>query len=358
MYKSLLDQPDKYFQDNSRVYESILHLGNQVEQAWVEVSNQTLHARCHLAKNLVIAGMGGSALSGRIIRSLDQYILNVPLEVVTNYRLPNYVSKNSLVILNSYSGDTEETLSAAHDALARGAKIFIIATGGKLLDLAKKEQLDYYHIHPKFNPSHQPRLGLGYSIISVFAVLARCGFLNFSVKDVESIKSLLRGLTTSFRRETSLESNPAKIVAEKIRDRATIILSANQFNGTAHAIKNMLNENSKSFAALFDFPELCHHFLEGLSYPKDLKNQVHFLLINSDQYPQAIQDRLQITKQILVKHGYSNTVIKPEANDPTLQAFELLYFGAFLSFYLAMLYRLDPGPIPSVDYLKKEIAKL
>lgn len=358
MFKSLLDQPSTYKKDQHYVYDAILGLSNQVDQAWVEAGNQTIHTKCSLAKNIVIAGMGGSALPGRIIRSLDQYILNVPLEVVTNYRLPNYVDKNTLVILSSYSGDTEETLSCAHDALTRQAKVFVITTGGKLLAYAKKNKLDYYHVDPKFNPSRQPRLGLGYSIIGVFAVLARCGFINFTDRDVEQIKSLLEDLTKNFRRETPFEKNPAKIVAEKLRDRAIILICANHLNGTAHAIKNMLNENSKTFVDIFDLPELCHHFLEGLSYPKDLKNQVHFLLVNSDHYPKAIQARLTITRQILEKHGFTSTIIKPEAAHPTLQAFELLYFGAYLSFYLSMLYHVDPGPIPSVDYLKKALAKL
>ncbi len=358
MFKSLLDQPDTYKLDHQKVYESILGLPHQVEQAWVEVSNQTLHTKCSLAKNIVIAGMGGSALSGRIIRSLDQYLLNVPLEVVTNYRLPNYVDKNTLVILASYSGNTEETVSAGHDALARGAKIFVIATGGILLSFAKKNKLDFYQIDPQANPSGQPRMGLGYSIIAVFAVLARCDFINFTHKDVENIRQLLDSLTNHFVKETPLEKNPAKIMADKLRDRAVIFISANHLNGTVHAIKNMLNENSKTFASAFDLPELDHHFLEGLSFPRNLKESVHFILINSDHYPKAIQNRLIITRQILTKHGFISTIIKPESTQPTLQAFETLYFGSFLSFYLAMLYRIDPGPIPSIDYLKKELAKL
>src|SRR3990167_10251317 len=133
MFKSLLDQPSAYKKDSLRVYDSILGLAHQVDQAWVEAGNQTLHTKCSLAKNIVIAGMGGSALPGRIIRSIDQYILNVPLEIVTNYRLPNYVDKNSLVILSSYSGDTEETISAAYDALARKARTFVITSGGTIL---------------------------------------------------------------------------------------------------------------------------------------------------------------------------------------------------------------------------------
>lgn len=358
MTKSILDNPQTYKIDSLKVYDSIVGLPFQVEQAWVEAGNQTLHTKCQLAKNIVLAGMGGSALPGRIVRSLDQYILNVPLEIVTNYRLPNYVNKDTLVILSSYSGNTEETISAAHDALARKAKIFVITTGGALLAFAKKNNLDYYQIDPKFNVSNQPRLGLGYSIIAVFALLSRCGFINFTHKDIESIHHLLDELTIHFRKETPLEKNPAKLLAEKVKGNALILISANHLVGTAHAVKNMINENSKAFCASFDLPELDHHFLEGLSFPKKLTETLHFILINSDAYPKAIQSRLSITRKILDKHGYASTIVKPEASHPTEQAFEVLYFGAFVSFYLALLHRIDPGPIPSVDYLKKELAKL
>src|SRR3989338_9605612 len=359
MFKSILDQESIYKKlGRQQVYSSILGLKNQVDQAWTEVSHSSLKSELVGIKDICVCGMGGSALGGRIIRSLDQYILNLPLEVITNYRLPNYVDKNTLVVLSSYSGNTEETLSCAHDALARRAKIFIVTSGGKLLDYAKQHQLDHYQIEPRANPSHQPRLGLGYSIIAVFAVLARCGFINFGAKDVEAIKVLLEKLNQNFRKETPFEHNPAKLLAEKLRDWAVVLISANHLSGTVHAVKNMLNENSKVFATQFDLPELCHHFLEGLSYPKDLKNQVHFVLLNSDHYPKAIQHRLTISRQILDKHGFATTLIKPEADHPTLQAFEVLAFGAFLSFYLAVLYRLDPGPIPSVDYLKTALAKI
>lgn len=355
MFQPLLDQTNTYKLDQHHVYESILGLPNQIEQAWIEASNQTIHTKCSLAKNIVLAGMGGSALPGRIIRSLDQYILNLPMEIVTNYRLPSYVDKNSLVILSSYSGDTEEVLSCAQDALARNAKIFVITTGGELLKFAKDNNLDFYQITPKFNPSNQPRLGLGYSTTAVFAILARCGFINFKDEDSQRIRSLLDKLTDSFKKEIPLSQNPAKTLADKLRNQAIIFISANHLTGTIHAIKNMINENSKVFSDSFDLPELNHHFLEGLSFPKGLRDFTHFVLFNSNQYPKVIQTRLLVTRQILDKHGFRTTVIKPETEHPTLQVFETLYFGAFLSFYLAMSYHIDPGPIPSVDYLKKQL---
>lgn len=359
MFKNLLDQPGIYTQyDSLRIYDSIVGFKNQIEQTWLEVNQKPLPDHCNLAKNVVIAGMGGSALGGRIIRSLDQYILNVPMEVVTNYRLPAYIDKHSLVILSSYSGNTEETISCAHDALSRGAQVYCIATGGKLMEMAKMNKLSHFQIDAKFNPSNQPRMGLGYSVIAQFALLARCGFINFEQKDVEQIGHLLEKLYSHYRKELPTEKNAAKQIAEKLKNQVVIFFSANHLVGTAHAIKNMINENSKTFSTTFDLPELNHHLLEGLSFPKSFRDCAHFLLIASDQYPAVIRRRLEITKDILKKHGYQYTVIKPESAHPTLQVFETLYFGEYVSYYLGLLHRIDPGPIPSVDYLKKELAKI
>lgn len=359
MFKSTLDQPAVHNKlDKLGIYQSLIKLSAQVDQAWTEMSLLSSPSACQMAHNIVVAGMGGSALGGRIIRSLDQYILNVPLEIVTNYRLPNYVNQNSLVILSSYSGNTEETLSCLQDALSRKAKIFVIASGGVLAARAVERGLDRYIFDPKYNPSGQPRMGLGYSITALFCLLSHCKFINFTQNDHRQIVDLLDNQVTHYRIEQLESENAAKLLAKKLHQQSIVIFSANHLVGTAHAIKNMLNENSKVFASSFDLPELDHHLLEGLALPKTLKENTHFLLFNSELYPAAIRDRLQVTRTLLDKMGYRHTVVRPESSHPTLQAFEALSFGGFVSYYLAILSNLDPGPIPTVDFLKKELAKL
>jgi glucose/mannose-6-phosphate isomerase len=335
-----------------------LGLKNQVDQTWVEVSHSSLKNELIGIKDICVCGMGGSALGGRIIRSLDQYILNLPLEVITNYRLPNYVNENSLVILVSYSGSTEETLSAALDAINRKAKVYIVTTGGKLLDFAREKNLDHYVIDPKHNPSGMPRLGLGYSIIAIFALLARFKFINFTQNDIDQVIDVLNQSQINFGKEKPQKENPAKLFAEKVKDKGIILVSANHLTGTIHAIKNMFNENAKTFAVNFDLPELNHHFLEGLNNPKALKEDLFVLFFNSDLYPSVIKKRLLITRNMLERLGFQTMTIKPESSHPTLQAFECLSFGEFSSYYLAIINNTNPGPIPSVDYFKKELSRI
>ena len=358
MFKSALDQSKNHSKlDSLHIYDSILTLKDQISQSWQEITYSGKLAKCSTAQNIIVAGMGGSALGGRIIQSLGQSILKAPLEVVTNYRLPFYADRKSLVILSSYSGDTEETVSCALDALARKCQIYVITSGGKLAHFASKYELPSYIFTPTANACNQPRMGLGYSITSQLALLSNCHFVNFGEPDLNSVLAHLLSMTENLRKEVATKFNPAKSLALKTKGKALIIISANHLTGTAHAIKNMVNENSKSFSVSFDLPELNHHLLEGLAFPLNLKNEVHFLIINSTLYPQVIRDRLDITKDLITKFRYPLTVIKPDGKDPVTQAFETLYFGEFLSYYLGIVNGLDPGPIPTIENFKIQLDK-
>ena len=343
--------------DSLRVYDSIIGFANQVSTTWTQIAYSTKLDRCSRAENIVISGMGGSALGGRIIQSLSQFILKAPLELVTNYRLPAYVGPKSLVVLSSYSGDTEETISCCADALKRKAQVFIITTGGKLASVATKYQLPSLIFTPSDNPSNLPRMGLGYSITAQLALLSHCRFIDFTPSDIEQIVTHLNSMTKHLASEVTEKNNPAKVLAEKSKNRFLVLISANHLVGTAHAVKNMINENSKTFAASFDLPELNHHLLEGLSFPKGLKDKAHFLVLSSDLYPEVIKHRLEITKRVFTKFGYEVTTIKPDSSTPLTQAYETLYFGQFLSYYLGIINAIDPGPIPWVDYFKTELQK-
>src|SRR5258708_4324529 len=162
--------------DKGNILSSIEHLPEQIEDAWVSIKNLEIPEDYTRVKNIVVAGMGGSALGGRIVYYLEFKNLRTPIEVTTNYHLPNYVNEDSLVILSSYSGNTEETISSATDALKRRAKIVGIATGGKLVELLKGKPV--YLIDPRNNPSGQPRMGLGYSISSILALLSKLNFIS------------------------------------------------------------------------------------------------------------------------------------------------------------------------------------
>lgn len=355
MLKHTLDNPKTYLKyDTHHVFESISLLPEQISTAWASAHLPSTTVKID---HIVISGMGGSALGGRIILSLSQFLLKTPLEIINNYRLPLYTNKNTLVILNSYSGNTEETLSCAKDALRQKAEAVVITTGGKLAHLAEKYQLPTVLINQTGNPSGYPRLSIGSSLGSLLAIFKHYQLLTLSDQDLDRLYHHLRQIIKNLLPEVPLKNNSAKQLAQKLQHQILILVAANHLTGTTHAIKNMLNENAKTFAVCFDLPELNHHLLEGLTFPKNLNQNLHFLMIDSPLYPDAIRNRLEITKAIFEKLKFPVTVIKPDSRHPLEEATETLLFGALFSYYLSLLNQTDPGPIPWVDYFKKELEK-
>jgi len=357
MFSSVLDQEKQIIKlDSLRIYPSILSFPNQVRTTWQNIHQHDFNTRCGLVQNVIISGMGGSALGGRVIQSFTQVSTRVPIEIVTNFRLPSYVNEKSLVVISSYSGNTQETISTLLDAQKKKAQIFVITSGGKILSYAKSHQIDYYQILTTDNPSNQPRMGIGSSIMAQVALLNHCNFFDSKIPDISGLYLHLEQSVRNLEIKIPLSLNPAKIIANNLKNYAIVLIAANHLVGASHAIKNMFNENSKTFCSLFDLPELCHHFLEGLSFPNDFSKHAHFILISSANYPTEIKKRMEVVKQIIKKQGYLVSEIKPESSDPMTESFETILFGEFLSFYLSVLNGIDPGPIPWVNYLKDKIS--
>jgi len=328
--------------------KSIQMFPEQIKQAWKEVNQSKIPSDFKKAKNIIIAGMGGSALGARIIDSLKFENLKIPLEVITGYQLPAYADQDSLVIISSYSGNTEEPLNCFHQAIEKKCRLWAITTGGQLAELVKKNKIPAYIFQPQFNPSQQPRLGIIYSVIGQMAFLAKAGLINL---DEIAIKEAIAEL-----KKTSIQE-PAQSLAAKLQNKIVIIISAEHLNGTAHAFKNMLNENSKTFSVRFSLPELNHHLLEGLSYPQTNKKNLKFLTLESDFYDDQIKKRMAVTKKVIVKNDLTWEAIKIEGKNRLIEVLGTLQLAGFVSLYLAEIYKIDPLTIPWVDFFKKELKK-
>ncbi len=341
--------------DPHNLYDSLTKFGRQMESGWHTAEFVNLDFDTEKIRNIIYVGMGGSNLAAEVIKSFGPFILSLPFEVCANYRLPSYADKNSLVILSSYSGNTEEVLSCAQDASMRDCKAVCITTGGKLKDLAENKGLSLIELDGKFNPSHSPRAGLFLSLGASIALLLRLNPVAkkyFIQKDITQTIERVQDLV-NIQKETA--SNPAKSLAAKHKGLGIIFLSANHLAGVGKVLGNYLNESSKTYASVFNFPDLNHHFLDGLIYPTNLKDDINFIILNSGQFPEVIQKRIQITREIIIKQKYHLTVLKPETTDPVLQVFESLAFLIMFSYYLSIVNKVDPSVNPWVDYLKKEL---
>lgn len=332
--------------DSLGIYKSILEFPNQCKQVIHDLATTHIPSQCSLVQNIVISGMGGSALGGRIIASLERQTLKIPIVVSTEYHLPNYANEKTLVVISSYSGNTEESLSSLAEARARGCQVFILASGGKLAQIALQFDLPRYIFSPRHNPSNQPRMGLGYNLLSVIVLLARCQLIH-PPKKLGELPEFLTSRQSQFAQFDQF----AQLLAHRI----PIIIASEHLKGAAHTVQNMFHENAKTFAAFFDLPEADHHLLEGLSLPPQLNHSLAFVFIQSANYHPETVKRYALTSDIIKKHHIPTLFWQPAGDTHLFEAMDVIQSGAYLSYKLAKNAGIDPGPIPWVDWLKEKL---
>ncbi|MFA4827323.1 MAG: bifunctional phosphoglucose/phosphomannose isomerase [Candidatus Shapirobacteria bacterium] len=343
--------------DKSNVLESVQALGKQCRQAWENVNEIVIKNDYSRVDRVVVAGMGGSALGAEIIKALYFDRLKIPFEISRGYHLPRYVDQNTLVILSSYSGTTEEILSAAGEAENAGAKIMAISAGGELEKTAIEKRYDFYKIRPDFNPSGQPRMALGYSIFGILGLLKMAGIIDIENGEIEGVTAVIEEVRKKNGVEIATENNLAKQIALKLENKIPLVLAAEHLAGNAKTFCNSINENAKTPAMFYLLPEANHHLLESLKNPAINKNNLIFLLFLSDQYEPAIKKRFEITEKVIEQNGIEKTVIQENGKTKLEEVMWLVAFGNWVIFYLAMIYGVDPATIPWVDYFKNEMKK-
>lgn len=334
-----------------KVKESVRLLPQQFQSSWDAVQAIPLPQQYIEAEQIVVSGMGGSALGGRIIKSLATGQLPIPIDIVTDYDLPEYVDEKTLVIVSSYSGNTEETLSALEQALERKAMIFIITTGGKLQEKANTEGIAAYVFEPEYNPSGQPRMATGYMVGSVFSLLSSLRLLDFSDGEFSAAISQLSDFIEKFEKAGSVASD----LAGSINNKIPVLVASGHLLGAIHVLKNQLNETAKSFSAMFDLPELNHHLMEGLVNPEANKSLI-FVLTKSKLYHERVQRRFEITTEVLEKNGISYVEYECQGETKFQQVLEILALGSFIQLFLAEKYNVDPVSVPWVDYFKQRLS--
>ncbi len=304
--------------------------------------------------NIVCAGMGGSAIGSDIARSYIADEIAIPVLVNRNYKLPAFVNGSSLVVVSSYSGNTEETMSAFKDALARRAHIIVITSGGYIKELACRLSVPVVSI-----PSGlQPRAALGYSFFTLITLLSRIGVIGDKARDIEEAIVGMEKLNKTVLAPMVIgKKNVAKDIARKIYSKIPVIYSdVDHIDAVGTRWRGQISENAKSIASGNLFPEMTHNEIVGWQNPKkQLKNLAVIMLKDSGDNPRTVK-RMNIVKKIVT--GLDVDVIEVNSRGKGLLAriFSLIYIGDYVSLYLAILYNCDPTPVDRIAYLKKEMS--
>ncbi len=332
--------------DPKKVYESTQMLSLQCSD--ILTQSESLHFPDNYKdfKNIVICGMGGSAYGGHVVISLFKDELKIPVYLNSDYLLPKFVDSDTLVILTSYSGSTEEILQNSKEARDRNSKIVVLTSGGELQKIADENTIPSLIFDPKNNPANQPRLGTGYIILGTIRILERLNLIN--------IISFQRAIDLIESENQNIE-NLAKEVSQIVLNKTPLIFASEFLEGNSHILRNQINETAKSFSSFHVIPELNHHLMEGLKYPDSLKTIA--LIFNSSLYLDKNQKRVKLTKDVVEKNKIEVVEITPKGEDKFTQMLYLLSFGGYLSLFMGLLYNEDPSLIPWVDYFKENLNK-
>jgi len=323
------------------------------QQAWQMAMNFDLPQDYTSVDKVVILGMGGSAIGGDLVSSLAVSEAKLPIIISRGYELPAFTSAKTLVIASSYSGNTEETISSFEQAFKTGAKKLVITTGGKLEAMAEERGVPAF----SFGYKAQPRAALPFSFIPILCFLQRLGFISDKSQDIAETVEVLQKLSQRIDESAPWSQNPAKQLAGKLYNHLPVVYGAGIVSEVAHRWKTQLNENSKAWGFYEVFPELNHNAVVGYQFPKELARKIAVVLLKSPLLPQRIQLRYQVTGQLLEQAGVDYEVIDGSGQSPLSQIMSLVLFGDYVSYYLAMLYQIDPSPVKAIDFLKEQLGQ-
>lgn len=292
--------------------------------------------------NILICGLGGSGIGGTLVQNYLSDISPKPIGVHKDYSLPKFVDKNTLVICSSYSGNTEETLDAYQTALQRNAQVYVISSGGKLIERAKKDQIPFIQI-PQGMP---PRSCLGYSLIQLFRILELNGIIG------SGYQSGIKDAVTLLLDESTRIQEEAEQLANKLHGKLPVIYSDNNIEGVTIRWRQQFNENGKILCWHHIIPEMNHNELVGWSEVQDDKSVI--FLRNSFENPRSVL-RISIVDEIIRK--YTNNVYHVMANGRTKleQMFYLIHFGDWLSLFISENNKVDASEIKVIEYLKSKL---
>ncbi len=355
---SVLDDLDKMRSlDPANMYNRIFDLPEQMTKALKQSGGWNVQAKDFPdIENVVVAGMGGSAIAGDLIRSGLGSELLVPFQVCRNYQLPEFVDDATLVIASSYSGNTEETLAAVDDALNRKAMLACLTTGGLLAEVCELNEISMMTLPAGM----QPRAAIGFSFVPLLVFLEKVGLIKEAVARIKLAIKHMEATRDRMVEDTPLMNNPAKQMAQLIQGKIPIIYTGPTLTDVVGLRwKGQFCENSKNMAFVNNYPEFNHNELVGWSKLIE-PHAEHFIVIqlrDAEDHPK-VAARMDTVKGIIEEHDVMVIDLYATGDSILERMWNLIQMGDFISYYLAVLNEVDPTPVEPIENLKAELSRL
>ena len=303
--------------------------------------------------NIIITGMGGSAIGGELLKDWARDKIQVPIEVNREYHLPAYANEKTLVLVTSYTGDTEETLSALLDAIQKRCMIYCITSGGTLRDIAERLNIPYLQV-PAGMP---PRAALPYMLMPLLVFLEKIDVTEEVSREFEEALPIIETAEKQNAVEIPVKDSLAKTLAVNIKGLIPIVYGFGIYSSIARRFKQQINENAKMMSKWDNLPELDHNEIVG--YEKSEKHKERFvaIFIRDEDEPTEIRSRIEITKKLIELSGVNIYEVWSQGKSSLAKMLSSIAVADFLSNYLAILRGIDPTPVQTIDKLKESLKK-
>lgn len=348
-----LDGPHAMAADSLGLIEVIGGSAAAFDEARAAAESVELFFPPEEVRDVAICGMGGSAIAGDLIAGAYAERLRRPVVVVRDYWLPGWIGPNTLVVLSSYSGGTEETLTCASQALDRESLCVAVTSGGKLGSQYAEEGVPVVPVAPGL----QPRAALLRMLAPLLILLQRCEVLPPLGSEIEEARETLRQSVELYGPATPEAENPAKQLARALHGGVPVVWGAELTAAVARRWADQFNENAKLPSIASRLPELDHNQIVGFAgTPPDMSKHNRLVMLRDPRNHRQVQRRFDFTRELVGSHFDAVFSIEAEGRGALARAFDLLMLGDYVSLYLAILRGVDPGPVEVIERLKERLA--
>jgi glucose/mannose-6-phosphate isomerase len=303
-------------------------------------------------REVAICGMGGSAIAGDLIAGIYRDRLRRPVTTVRDYILPGWVGEDTLVVLCSYSGNTEETLTCTMQALERKSLIVGITSNGKLADLGGREGMPIITVPPGM----QPRAALLDLFTPMLVTLSRLGVIPELGDELDDGRSALDTAIGAYGPGVPEDENPAKQLATVLMGSVPVIYGAEATAALGYRWKCQFNENSKVPSFFHALPEMDHNEIVGYEGQTDFHTLAHVLMLRDVRQHRQVERRFELTKALIQKRVRGVISISGDGETALARLLDLVLLGDYVSLYLACLQEVDPGPVDIIEQLKRDLS--
>jgi glucose/mannose-6-phosphate isomerase len=354
MMGSSLDDQELYPRlDPSGLRHRLLDFPDQCRRAWQEAREFPLSLDVAGCKQVLVAGMGGSAIGGDLLADLASTTPSAPVIVIRGYRIPYVLDQASLVLSCSYSGNTEETLATFRQATSQDVPIIAISSGGTLGREAQGRSIPFLRI----DYEGEPRSALGYSFIVPAVLLTKLGLLNSENINFEDAFGAVDSLLPTLGEAAPADANPAKKLAQALLNRLIVVYGSGIYSSVSRRWKTQFNENSKVPAYFESLPEAHHNAVVGFSLPDAVKELTTAVFLEPHDISPRMARRYEVTRELLDRESVPHHTIRGAAGSPLAQMLTTTLIGDYTSYYLAILQGVDPSPVNSIAYIRERMGQ-